>query len=540
MLKKEIKYLFLLLILLGEYTYLIAQKEIEKDVVLLQTIDKDAYAVKYAEQSITQSELKKLVYKLASDEFEGRETGEKGQESAAEFIADYFKQEGIPPYNGTYFQKFELIQEYPADVIITAGGKEFKFMSDFYFFGGFGDTIITHDKIVFAGYGIDDAIYSDYTDKKAIDGKIIMVLSGEPKDRKGNYLITGSEATSEWTSNWKKKASAAKKNGAAALLIVSDKFEENKKKYEHQINKPMTRLSGGEPQPAGMPVMYISPAMGDYLLSSARASLVPIKERLEKSGSSVTIDAPQSITLNITRKKEIKSGENIIGYIEGNELKEELIVITAHYDHLGIVDGKIYYGADDNASGTSGIMTIATAFSKARENGITPKRSILVMPVSGEEKGLYGSLYYVENPIFPLERTIANLNVDMIGRIDDNYKEDPDYVYLIGSDKISTDLHLLSENVNSTYSNLKLDYKYNAEDDPNRFYYRSDHYNFAKKEIPVIFYFNGMHEDYHEPTDTPDKIHFGKVEKISRLIFYTAWELANRQEELVKDKLKEN
>ena len=228
-------------------------------------------------------------------------------------------------------------------------------------------------------------------------------------------------------------------------------------------------------------------------------------------------------------KKYIK-GENIIGYIEGTDLKDELLVITAHYDHLGTKeDSLIYNGADDNGSGTSSIMEIAQAFMLAKKEGNGPRRSVLIMPVSGEEKGLLGSKYYADNPIYPLENTIANLNVDMIGRIDD-YHHNPDYVYLIGSDRLSTELHQISEDVNKQYINLELDYKFNEEDDPNRYYYRSDHYNFAKNNIPVIFYFNGVHADYHKTSDTVDKIHFGKIQKISRYIFLTAWELANRNE----------
>ena len=230
-----------------------------------------------------------------------------------------------------------------------------------------------------------------------------------------------------------------------------------------------------------------------------------------------------------SNKKYIK-GENIIGYIEGTDLKDELLVITAHYDHLGTKeDSLIYNGADDNGSGTSSIMEIAQAFMLAKKEGKGPRRSVLIMPVSGEEKGLLGSKYYADNPIYPLENTIANLNVDMIGRIDD-YHDNPDYVYLIGSDRLSTELHQISEDVNKQYINLELDYKFNEEDDPNRYYYRSDHYNFAKNNIPVIFYFNGVHADYHKTSDTVDKIHFEKIQKISRYIFLTAWELANRNE----------
>ena len=230
----------------------------------------------------------------------------------------------------------------------------------------------------------------------------------------------------------------------------------------------------------------------------------------------------------ILKQKYVK-GENVLGFIEGTDLKDEILIITAHYDHLGKKNATIYNGADDNASGTSAILEIADAFMRAKKDSVGPRRSILIMAVSGEEKGLLGSKYYTENPVYPLEKTIANLNVDMIGRVDERH-ENGDYIYLIGSDRLSSELHNISEEVNRKNFNLELDYTFNDKDDPNRYYYRSDHYNFAKNNIPVIFYFNGVHEDYHKPTDTIDNIDFKKMQKISRFIFLTAWELANRKE----------
>ena len=233
----------------------------------------------------------------------------------------------------------------------------------------------------------------------------------------------------------------------------------------------------------------------------------------------------------VFKSNQIIKGENVLGYIEGTDLKDELIIITAHYDHLGKHDSLIFNGADDDASGVSGALEIAEAFMIAKKEGYGPRRSILIMPVSGEEKGLLGSKYYTDNPIYPLNNTIANLNIDMIGRLDD-WHNTGDYVYLIGSDRLSYDLHNINEEINSNYTKLELDYKYNDENDPNRYYYRSDHYNFAKNNIPVIFYFNGVHEDYHRPSDTIEKLDFNKIKKISKLVFLTAWELANREERI--------
>ena len=234
----------------------------------------------------------------------------------------------------------------------------------------------------------------------------------------------------------------------------------------------------------------------------------------------------------------IKASENVLAFIKGTEKPDEIVVISAHYDHVGVdADGNIYNGADDDGSGTVSLLEIAEAFKKAKDNGVGPKRSILFLHVTGEEKGLYGSKFYTENPLFPLENTVTNLNIDMVGRIDkDHEPEDKqNYVYLIGSDRLSSDLHELSEKVNGKYTKLDLDYTYNDKNDPNRFYYRSDHYNFAKHNIPIIFYFNGVHEDYHRPTDTPDKIEYDLMAKRAQLVFYTAWEVANRPDRLIVD-----
>lgn len=247
-------------------------------------------------------------------------------------------------------------------------------------------------------------------------------------------------------------------------------------------------------------------------------------------------EVPSEYLSNNRRGMTLKDSENVVAFIKGTEKPDEIVVISAHLDHEGIKNGEIYNGADDDGSGTVAILEIAEAFKQAADAGKGPKRSILFLHVTGEEKGLLGSKYYTENPIFPLANTVANLNIDMIGRVDDRHKGNPNYVYLIGSDKLSTELHNISEAMNKKYTNIDLDYKYNDDNDPNRFYYRSDHYNFAKHNIPIIFYFNGTHADYHRPTDTPDKINYEMLENRARLVFHTAWEVANRENRVVVDK----
>ncbi len=252
-------------------------------------------------------------------------------------------------------------------------------------------------------------------------------------------------------------------------------------------------------------------------------------------------EVPASFLNRFVRGKGLKDSENVVAFIKGTEKPDEIVVISAHLDHIGKnSNGEIYNGADDDGSGTVAILEIAQAFKKAADEGNGPKRSILFLHVTGEEKGLLGSKYYTQNPIFPIANTVTDLNIDMIGRVDEKHKGNPNYIYLIGSDKLSTELHNISEAMNKKYTNIELDYEYNADDDPNRFYYRSDHYNFAKYDVPVIFYFNGTHEDYHGIGDTADKINYEMLQSRARLVFHTAWEVANRTERIVADKAQKN
>ena len=248
-------------------------------------------------------------------------------------------------------------------------------------------------------------------------------------------------------------------------------------------------------------------------------------------------------TKNYFQKMELKiSGnivqtENVVAVIEGSEKPNEYIVISSHLDHEGEKNGVIYNGADDNASGTIGVLKIAEAFQNAVLSGYRPKRSIVFLHLTGEEKGLLGSKYYTDNPLYPLENTMVNLNIDMIGRIDPKHVNNEErYIYLIGTNLLSSELHEISESTNKNTTKLYLDYKYNYIDQSECIYYRSDHFHFVKNNIPAIFYFNGVHEDYHKPTDTADKIEYELLKDRIKLVFYTAWELANRNKSIEVDK----
>ncbi len=270
---------------------------------------------------------------------------------------------------------------------------------------------------------------------------------------------------------------------------------------------------------------------GEYVIKQYKDNNIPFPKGAENFYQKV----PAAYMAKSFSPK-LGDSENIWAYIEGSEKPDEVLVISAHYDHVGMKNGEVYNGADDDGSGTVALLEIAQAFMKAKADGYGPKRSILFLHVTGEEHGLHGSRYYSENPLFPIASTIADLNIDMIGRRDDDHKDNGNYVYVIGSDRLSTELHNINEEANKKYTKLTLDYKFNDRKDPNQFYFRSDHYNFAKKGIPIIFYFNGVHADYHKATDEPDKIEYDLLAKRAQLAFVTAWELANRENRPVVDK----
>ena len=270
---------------------------------------------------------------------------------------------------------------------------------------------------------------------------------------------------------------------------------------------------------------------GDYLITQYKANKIPFPK-----GATEFYQRIPAAYFNASNNENLPDSENIWAYIEGSEKPNEVVVISAHYDHVGVKNGEVYNGADDDGSGTVALLEIAQAFQIAKNEGHGPKRSILILHVTGEEHGLHGSRYYSENPLFPLANTITDINIDMIGRRDELHKNSNNYVYLIGSDYLSTDLYNICEEANKNYINLFLDYKYNDRNDSNRYYYRSDHYNFAKKGIPSVFLFNGVHADYHKPTDKVEKIEFDALAKRTQLAFAIAWELANRENRPVVDK----
>jgi hypothetical protein len=503
---------------------------------------------KYA-ASIKAEDASRQLTILAADWMEGRETGERGQKMAATYMADQFKSFGLKPVvkdekGYSYFQNFDLEKRTWKNVSIKLDTIDKKFLEDFYLYGDFDLPVEEKSQLIFGGYGIDAPNYSDYKTKKGtfhtdITGKTVIIFSGEPfKD--SISAITNSKATSIWSNDWRKKATTAKELGAKNVIII---YGNEDKDFKNRLDlvKPhlaQPSLSFTHKQRTSSAI-FVPISLAAQMLGKTTAELIKIRD--ERSAAIISkktytsLISPRSFSLKVVVEKSKINTENVLGLIEGTDKKDEIVVLTAHYDHLGIENGKIYYGADDDGSGTAALLELAEAFGMAAKDGIRPRRSILIMPVTAEEKGLMGSEYYTDKPIFPLANTVVDLNIDMIGRLDTLHKNDPDYVYIIGSDRLSTQLHKINEDANKKSVNIKLDYRYNSFNDPNRFYFRSDHYNFAKNRIPVIFFFCGVHADYHKETDTVDKIDFNKLAKITRLVFYTAWELANSEERIKID-----
>ena len=476
---------------------------------------------------ITEEELKEHLYIYASDEFEGRETGQPGQKKAIAYLKEQYETMGISAAktDGDYFQKVPLEFGTVPEGSLTINDEGFVIGEHVL---SFSEAIGDYAEVMYLGYGIEEENYNDY-EGLDVSGKLLLMKSGEPKNQDGTYVISGTYEASIWSNMSEsigKRSELAAAKGAKGILYYDDQnYPRYKQFYDasKRSNRPRMRLAA---ESADAPIFVL-------LDQTAALKLMP------KIGS---INTPSTITtgisINIVNKNNVVDSENVVAIIKGKSKPNEYLVISSHLDHIGVnANGEINNGADDDGSGTVALLEIAEAFRDAEKQGDGPDRSIVFLHVTGEEKGLLGSKYYTDyDPIFPLSNTVANLNIDMIGRIDPKREGDRNYVYLIGSDKLSTELHELSEAVNEKHMQIELDYTYNDDNDPNRFYYRSDHYNFAKNNIPIIFYFNGTHEDYHRPGDTPDKINYDLLRNRAQLVFHTAWEVANREERLKVDK----
>ena len=483
----------------------------QKQKVVVEPIDKFA-------QTITPTGLKEKLTVIAAADMQGRETTSAGQKKAAAYIESQFEKFGLQPATtGGYQMQFPIFQDTIVDIWMKVNGYEEKLdVSYSYNVTNAASGSLEIKDVVFASYGIVSDTRNDYSEIDVKD-KWVMVLEGssteseEPLDKASPFSMNS-------------KVEKIKSLGGKGVLWVSEDFP--KKPTDPGKGKMTLKKAATSP----ITLITVSMALGHVILNMDPNNLLQ-NLKIIPTGNYTT-----KIQLTIGKRTLMLQSSNVLAILPGTDKKDEYVFITAHYDHLGTRNKEIFYGADDNGSGTAAVLQLAEAFARAKNEGFVPRRSIVFMTVSGEEKGLLGSAFYSQHPTFPLSKTSVDLNIDMVGRIDPKYKGDSlNYLYVIGDDKLSSELKPIIDSINKKYSNLQLDRKYNDLKDLNRFYYRSDHYNFAKNGVPAIFYFNGTHMDYHKSTDTIDKINFDLMAKRVKFIYYTAWDMANRNNMLKRD-----
>lgn len=467
---------------------------------------------------ITPEDLKANLSILASDALEGRATGTRGQKMAAAFISFHFQQLGLKaPVDGSYLQHFDLYKIIPGEVTLSTRETTYLNFKDIIYYGKDNSGGPVSLPIVFVGKGRTE----DYAGLQ-VSGKGVLIFVGEGDDYRGPVSIANTK-------------------GAGMVFVLNTQNQEDFSDYARQFEAFLSdgRLSLKKPEASNKNsgIFFVAPAVAEKIFNTTLA-------KLKDAAASTAKNSLRKIELGkVTYKTAVDvqavESENILGYLEGTDKKDEVLVITSHYDHIGKKESGqgdlINNGADDDGSGTVAVMQLAKVFAQAKKDGHGPRRSILFMTVAGEENGLLGSEYYTQHPVYPLANTVVNLNIDMIGRRDEQHSDSPPYVYVIGADKLSSELHELSEATNAKYTNLIFDYTYNDENHPARLYYRSDHWNFAQKNIPIIFYFDGIHEDYHLPSDEIDKIEFDLLTARAKCVFHAAWEIANRDKRIAPD-----
>ncbi|MBD0297711.1 MAG: M28 family peptidase [Flavisolibacter sp.] len=450
----------------------------------------EAYA-----KTITAADLKKHLYIVAGAEMEGREAATEGERKAAAYIEGEFRRIGLQPgNNGSYHMFFPVYRDSLITANLEVNSQKFELDKDFNPNLNNIPALLAFSEVVY----LPQNIAADSLKNADLTGRLVMV-QGLPQGR----------------------SEVLRSKGVAAILNISTSYPRR---------TPALRLGN-------QTIQFFKRFLGpqQYFISENVAQTILGTTTQTNGTTPVMVKA--NVQLEVQKKTSMTQSSNIVGLLPGTDLKDEYLCITAHYDHEGKRgDSVIYYGADDDGSGTVSVIELAEAFMQAKKAGYGPRRSIIFMTVSGEEKGLWGSAHYAANPIFPLEKTTADLNIDMVGRIDPKRTkgDSTNYVYIVGDDKLSSDLRKINVAANK-YTKLELDYKYNDPDDKEFIYYRSDHYNFARNGVPIIFYFNGTHRDYHRPTDTPDKINYPLMAKRAQLVFYTAWDMANRNEMLKRD-----
>jgi hypothetical protein len=492
---------------------------------------------------------------VASDAFQGREAGQPGQKLAADYLVQQFTALGLqgPVAGGDspYLQHFELLRSnYTEGGFLKANGQRFAWLSDFFSYGPMVSPFRTETTAqpVFVGFGAEQGTYADYAGLD-VRGKDVVAIMGEPQDERGRKLLKPNGRAADYWESGLRKAALAKAHGARSIFLITfaptAAFRKEASQFAATLRDPAFSLPDSGPEvldsvaeniPPGIGVYFTSQEMGLQLAGTTLNGLLDYLRAVGRAGRPVPAQfQPPTVSIYLPQTQQPLTTENVLGYLEGSDKKDEVLVISAHYDHLGVKHDTIYNGADDDGSGTVAVLEIAKAFAQAKQEGHGPRRSILFVAMTAEEEGLFGSEYYTAHPVVPLASTIADLNIDMVGRNDRKHSAKKHFVCVVGSDKLSSELHAINEAANRNYTKLELDYRFNIPNEPEHIYYRSDHYNFARRKIPVIFYTTGEHADYHKATDDVDKIYFPILAERAQLVFHTAWELANREQRIVVD-----
>ena len=515
-----------------------------------------------AAERITIERMKEILSVVASDEMQGRDTPSPGLDKTAQFLADHLKQLKLKPAGdkGSYFQRIALskVEVDRANSTAQLGERTFKMGEDFLPSGRVGGEADAPLVYVGNGWVIKSKNINAYEGLDVRDR--IVVVSGD-----GTTPPAGVSVANLPSGDWESPLSYAQKHGARALVVIPRDFERRWRRGVFMIARPyftVPRLENPvadddeDEEPAPPPSLFTimpSRAMVETLFKGEQADGQRVLQSSLGTGEPVkgfALAADKRLRINVKLSTTEASTQNVVAVLEGKDskLKKEYVALGAHYDHVGangggcrpVGDDSICNGADDDGSGTTALLTMAEAFTK----GPRPQRSILFIWHTGEEKGLWGSEYFTRYPTVPLKQIVAQLNIDMIGRSKKPGDTNPlnrmltaaDEIYVVGSTLMSTELQQLSESVNSAYFKLRFNYHYDEPNDPERMYSRSDHYNYAKHGIPIIFYFDGVHEDYHRSTDSLDKIDFDKMQRVARTVFVLAYELANAPHRPVVDK----
>ncbi|MDW8106568.1 MAG: M28 family peptidase [Armatimonadota bacterium] len=488
-------------------------------------------------ETITPLELQAHLEFIAADELEGRDTPSRGLNIAGLYIVSHLKRWGVKPAgeNGTYFQTLRYRTESLdlRETRIELEGRTFEFGRDFV---ARPVALDITAPLVYVGDGWSNPTQGiDPYAGLEVRGKVLVVQASYPKE----VLERGFEQAEAL--GWRSPEQNAHEKGALAIIRIDPS---DMGRLERIARMWSTRRSvEGLETPRTMPLIVASQGLLEAIFAGEPVSATELIQRAERGepAPAFALNPQKQIRIMLKAQTRVETAYNIIGLIEGADpvLKNEYVSIGAHLDHVGVSQGRdgtvrIYNGADDNGSGCVALLEMTEAFA----TGPRPRRSILVLWYAGEEQGLLGSRLFVKQPTVPLENIIVNINLDMVGRTRkpndtdprNRYLSAPNEVYVIGPNIASPDIGELLERVNQQYLQLRLNTMYDSVNHPEQLFFRSDQYSFVSVGIPAVFFFTGLHADYHQPTDTVEKIDFEKMTQVARTAFGLAWALADASE----------